>query len=58
MDIGFFARSSDDENINGMADEGNLKRSGDSDGEDEVEHEMEESDGDEVELSSESGEDE
>ena len=41
-----------------MADEGNLKRSGDSDGEDEVEHEMEESDGDEVELSSESGEDE
>ena len=50
-----------DENIHSMADEGNLKnikRSRNSNGEDEAEHEMEESDGDEVELSSESGEDE
>ena len=58
VDIGFFAGSSGDENARNMGDGGNLKRSGDSDSEDEADKEMEESDGDELDWSSESEEDE
>ena len=47
-----------DENAHGMGDDGTLMRSGDSDSEDEADEEMEESDGDELELTYESEDDE